>query len=51
LGRPVGQYPLDPQKRPNRCVAISVAMAHKLPHAPQHDRTVKSVTDLPIEAW
>jgi len=29
----------------------NIRMAHKLPHAPQHDRTVKSVTDLPIEAW
>ncbi len=38
------------RKRTHRCAVLSNALGHEETHAPQHDRTVKQVTDLPIEA-
>ena len=42
--------PPFPRSRPHRCIALSDALGQNRTHAPQHDRTVKQVTDLPIEA-
>jgi hypothetical protein len=36
------------RERPDRCVTRSDALGQQRTHAPQHDRTVKQVTDLPI---